>query len=391
MSGAWASSLDPKTFESEVLQTGWQDLATPERSALRELLRYLFPDFDKGALERQKIGLYDPLADDQRVSSEHYFDRFFTYSIPAGVIPDADIEALLRIADRPIDRIADRPIDKISSQIQAMMDFAGPDGVEAFIFRIGLRRKLLGPMVSPTLARGIAVASDVYPCFSRKGGMISGYSEAVLLIRQLLLNTASLLDDSRLVMMDIIKTSPSLYFAYWCLHAAIDAKPRDQKSWFQVYGSTGESDDSTRAPISKDEFPELARAMSKRLKAYFDEPSSYAIAKREGSRRLVEGWVRCASAEEVREHLEKLLRKNPSRAIAVINWYFESPQDTEVLWQDSYEKLTRLVGVDVLLNGLQKEYGDKLQMQQPTDQTVMLAQAFVRLWMKSKESSQSTP
>ena len=157
VSGAWASSLDPKTFESEVLQTGWQDLATPEVSALRELLRYLFPDFDKGALERQKIGLYDPLADDQRVSSEHYFDRFFTYSIPAGVIPDADIEALLRIADCPIDRIADRPIDKISSQIQAMMDFAGPDGVEAFILSYWLATKTFG-------AHGITNSSERNRC-----------------------------------------------------------------------------------------------------------------------------------------------------------------------------------------------------------------------------------
>jgi hypothetical protein len=387
VSGTGTSSLDPTTFESEVLQTGWQGLTTLERVALRELLQYLFPDFGKGVLQRQKIGLYDPFADDQRISSEHYFDRFFTYSIPAGDIPDANIDALLRIANRPIDNIADRPIDKIASQIQTMMGIAAPHGVEAFIFRIGLRRKLLGPTISPTLARGIAVAGDMYPCLSRKGDQITGYSEAVLLIRQLLLNTPSLLDDRRSVMMDIVN-SPSLHFAYWCLQAASDTKPQDQKSWFQVYGSTGVSGDSTRAPISKNEYPELARAMGKRLKSYFDEPSSYDIARREESRLLVEGWVHCASAEEVREHLEKLLRKNPSRAIALINWYFERPSDTEVVWQDRYDNLTRLVGIDVLLDALQGEYGDKLQMQQPTDQAVMLAQAFVRLCMKSKESSQ---
>jgi Ni2+-binding GTPase involved in maturation of urease and hydrogenase len=389
VSGTGTSSLDPRTFESEELETGWQGLTTSERVALRELLQHLFPDFGKGALQRQKIGLYDPFADDQRISSEHYFDRFFTYSIPASDIPDANIDALLRIANRPIDNIADRPIDKIASQIQAMMDIAAPHGVEAFIFRIGLRRKLLGPTISPTLARGIAVASDMYPCFSRKGGQITGYSEAVLLIRQLLLNTGGdLFDDSRSVMMDIVNTSPSLYFAYWCLQAASDTKPQDQKSWFQVYGSTGVSDDSTSAPISKNEYSELARAMGKRLKSYFDEPSSYDIARREESRLLVEQWVHCASAEEVREHLEKHLRKNPSRAIALINWYFEDPSNTEVVWQDHYDKLTRLVGIDVLLDALQREYGDKLQMQQPTDQAVMLAQAFVRLCMKSKESSQ---
>jgi Ni2+-binding GTPase involved in maturation of urease and hydrogenase len=379
VSGTGTSSLDPTTFESEVRQTGWQGLTTPEGVALRELLQYLFPDFRRGALQRQKIGLYDPFADDQRISSEHYFDRFFTYSIPAGDIPDANIDALLRIANRPIDNIADRPIDKIASQIQNMMDIAAPHGVEAFIFRIGLRRKLLGPTISPTLARGIAVASDMYPCFSRKGGQITGYSEAVLLIRQLLLNSPSLLDNSRSVMMDIVNTSPSLHFAYWCLHAASDTKPQDQKSWFQVYGSTGVSDGSTRAPIGKDEYPKLAQAMGKRLKSYFDEPSSYDIARREESRLLMEGWVHCASAEEVREHLDKVLRKNPSRAIALINWYFERPSDTEVLWRDHYDELTRLVGIDVLLDALQGEYGDKLQMQQPTDQAVMLAQAFVRL------------
>jgi len=228
----------------------------------------------------------------------------------------------------------------------------------------------------------------MYPYFARKGGQITGYSEAVLLIRQLLLNSATLLDDSRAIMMDIIKTSPSLHFAYWCLQAASDTKPQDQKSWFQVYGSTGVSGDSTEAPISKDEYPELARAMGKRLKSYFDEASSYDIARREESRLLVEEWVHCASAKEVREHLEKLVRKNSSRAIAVVNWYFEHPSDTEgALWKDRYNNLSQLIGVDILLHALKKEYGNKLQMEQPTDQALMLAQAFVRLCMKSKESS----
>jgi hypothetical protein len=378
ISGTPSSSIDPRQFDMEVMPPAWEGLNTQEQKLLRTLLLQLFPDFGKDVLQRRDAGLYDALADDQRVASKHYFDRFFTYSIPGDEVLDVEIDELLS-------GISARPVDEIASQIRNIMNRDVPRGADSFIFRLGLRRKLLSPTVSPNLAKGIAATSENFSSLFKEKSPYR-YSDAVLLVRQLLLNSPRLFDDPRLVMADIIKHSVSVSFAYWCLQAAMDANV-DQKSWFEIYGGTTASPGhSTSPPIVQDEF--LTRTMAARIRSYFDDSRSYEIRdieQRDESRFLVEAWVnKLAAIDEVRQHLEKGVKANPGRAVGIINWYLRDPLDDNSFARERYDSITKLVKADILVAALEKKHGKQLKIQETSGAGLKLAQAFLRLYDQFK-------
>lgn len=375
------SSVDPQQFETEVMRTAWEGLTTQDREMLRKVLVQLFPDFGKPALQRQKIGLYDGLADRQRVASRHYFDRFFTYSIPTDDITDTDVTSLL-------DKISERPIQEIASQIQSMIDRAGLKGSDAFIFRIGLRRELLNSTVAPNLARGIAAVSENFAYEYEQSGMFMHFSDAVHLVRQLLLNTRSAVGEHLVVLSDIVRNGVSLPFAYSCLEAAADTRPPDQASWWEIYGG-GSRAGSAKPPITNDERRELAGIMARRLRSYFDNRTSYEIANWKRSKFLIEAWLRCAPKDEVRQYLEKSVKTNRNRAVGIINWYLRGLLDSGIVVRERYGDITNLVAEAILVKALEEEYGDKLREQESSEHGVRLAKAFIGLCTECSQIAQS--
>ncbi|HLJ88870.1 MAG TPA: P-loop NTPase fold protein [Candidatus Angelobacter sp.] len=376
-----ASFPDPDAFDKDVLQPVLSLIDTFEREALRLLVVRLFPDFGKSGFERQKIGLYDALADNQRIASSHYFDRFFTYSVPVNDILDTDIANLLR-------NIVDRSIEEIAPEMQRLIARAGPSGPGAFISRLGLRRCLLDLIVSPNVARGIAANSSRFPHLYDSPGLSLYYSDAVLLVRQLVLNTPTILGERRAVMLDIVKHSESLPFAYCCLLAAADAR-EDQKSWVEVYGHLDGHAASSEAPIGGQDYQDVTGAMAKRIKSFFDQPSSYELEMRERSKFLAEAWRSC-SPEDVRPYFDKAVEKHRERALGIVHWYVPEAADVGLFGRERYSSIAALVSPEILVNALKKKFGEALNSTEPAEKNVAIAQAFVQLHSKfGKEATAS--
>jgi hypothetical protein len=373
-------SIDSAQFEAEVMSDAWKGQTTQEQEALRKLLVHLFPDFGKSALQRQKIGLYDGFADRQRVASRHYFDRFFTYSIPPDQIQDKDVAQLLN-------KISERPIKRIAAQIQSMIDHAGSS--RAFIERISLRRELLGPFQSPNLARGIAAVSENFPCLYEGSGMVLHFSDAVHLVRQLLLNTHTQLGERRRVMEDVVRDGVSLPFAYACLFAASETRPPDQAPWWEIYGNLSASHARHEPPITKDEYEQLAPIVAKRILSYFDKPDAYGIGQREPSKFLVDYWPASVPKDDLRKRLEKNVKANPIRAVGIISWHLRDPLEFGSIAKERYANITGLVAGPIIHKALEQQYGDALRSQGSPDPGLRCAQAFAYLYEKYGQSANS--
>jgi hypothetical protein len=373
------SNMDPENFETEVMRKAWDGLNSQDQAALRKLLVHLFPYFGRSALQRQKIGLYDPFADRQRIASKHYFDRFFTYSIPANDISDREIAILLR-------GIRERPVPETASQIHSMIKSAGHNGSKAFIDRIALRQELLSPSEAPNLARGIAAVSQNFFYLYEGPRMVLHFSDAVHLVRQLLLNTPDILGERHKVLADIVRDGTSLPFAYCCLLAAADPRPPDQKSWFEAYGSSPTG--STKPPISKEEYDKFAPIIAQRMLHYFDRSESYEISQGEQSKFLVELWPGSVPKDDLRKHLKRGVQTDARRAVGIVSWYLPDPFDDGTVSAERYRKITELVEGATIVKALETEYGVSLRNQGSADHRLRKAQEFIRLHEKY---SQSTP
>ena len=369
VAGGQLEAHDPKQFDTELLKPALAGLHGQESEAVRKLLRRLFPEYTLDAMHRSAAGLYDGYADRQRCASKHYFDRYFTYAIPAGEIADTAIVTLLTGIEK-------RPVERIAAQIEDMITHSGPGGADALIFRLGLRQELLDPIVSPNLARGLAAVSGNFAYQHGDRWPFMHFSEAVMLVRQLILNTDVSFGRKTLVS-DIVQTGASLPFAYCCLEAAAESRT-DQKPWWSVYGSLDHANVS-QPPISEPEYREIGRLLAARIEKYFTQGASFELAQLGPSKLLAGAWVRVTTPQKVRDSFNAMIQANPRYALGMIRWYVSDPDTAEILGRDRYEAIVNLASADVLRAALEREFPPSMDKVEGHDPSWKLARAFFAL------------
>ena len=132
----------------EVVDRGLKSLTNDERRAAKDLLTTLFP-----RLETIYGGASFPpewdttWANEKRVASQQYFNRYFTYSVPEGDIPDQQLDTFVTQAD-------EQPVEVVVASLRSLVNSRN---AERFASKLRRRAKGLPPPVSSDLARAISV------------------------------------------------------------------------------------------------------------------------------------------------------------------------------------------------------------------------------------------
>ena len=307
---------------------------------MQEVLKKLFPAMvaTRNAFAQIRRNPYDDLADDQRIASEYYFERFFTYNVPLTEVRDSQIASVLAGIDT-------RDVKETGVQLQKIIDGFTSAGPDRLIDKLSLRRKLLDIEVSRKLAPALCCIGHNFEGFVEGGFPFLHPSDAALLVRQLVLNVPRQVwgdpplnwrSDTIKQMLDVCPIEArAILFLHWCL-VAIGAKDEEQKSHFSVYGSYQYSSSSDSEPlISNDEFAALNPQIANKINKVHQSGYLYDFKNRRVSRDLVDVWIRCSSSQKVGDLVQKAIEQNPKRAIAVVRWYIDRDNIQSTLSRES--------------------------------------------------------
>lgn len=147
------------------INVGFENLSIKEKESLKDLLCYLFPEsqhFLNDIYSDYPIKNQQSLTRKRRIASLRYFNRYFSYAVPAGDISDLEIEDLIESINRT-ENIDDREIEGISSQIIELIMANGPGSADSFISKIYRIKNKLNLKTSQKLALAISNLSDSFP------------------------------------------------------------------------------------------------------------------------------------------------------------------------------------------------------------------------------------
>ncbi|MDD3052330.1 MAG: P-loop NTPase fold protein, partial [Candidatus Cloacimonetes bacterium] len=152
-----------KSFER--INNEIESLPFQERDPFRDLIAFLFPGsqrFSNTSYSSYPVENQQSLARKRRISSLRYFNRYFSYAVPAGDISDLEIDHLIENITRT-EEIDDRETEGISSQIIELIKANGPGSADSFISKIYRINNKLDVITSQKLALSISKLSEHFP------------------------------------------------------------------------------------------------------------------------------------------------------------------------------------------------------------------------------------
>jgi predicted KAP-like P-loop ATPase len=372
LSDAGLAVLDnerPAQYKKSV-DTLLEPLAPEQADACRHLIRELFPRTAKYWGD-DAVTFDDPRdwLSRQRVASEDYFDRFFSYSVPKGQLSDELVRGLLgsgQDAATAVRSLVGRNhtakealLEKLSQHLDSL-----PPGEE-----LALMQALAdwGPEVTDPEARPSLLGASL------------GDATAAVIARLLLKLEA----DRRLeVAREILNRINPLSFAVDCLRA-FTSRPRA----------------GLDAPFAKDAVEPLKAVVVERTRQ----------AAKEGDRPLWEAEARGmtllflwaeAAHEEVTDYVRSRIDREPTSASSLIRrlagmaWSGPSPHQSD-FDENSFRSLHAIADPAVIASVLSTRYGEGAgatyeYVEDAPDPDAVLASQFLFIWRKNREAQGGT-
>jgi len=313
--------------------------AVPEelRGGAKRIVLGLFPRL-RAAFENFHYGPdYEEIwAKGQRVCSDRYYQRYFSYAIPKGDIADEDINSLCAAAE----------IGEPSSvNVQAERLLSGGAN-EAMINKIWQRVDSLSPSSASLLALALAPHGKLFPqtqgimrfsLFSRSAGLINA-----------LLNRVPRSKVRYNVAKRVVETSFPVGFAAECF------------SWFRSGGETPEPERTLTLADEK----KLGKVLAKRIKA---NATLQLIQEEQNIHRLLYIWSHYLSTAEPRAFVRKCVREDSSIAVIYLKSLVSmaypldgSPPHLGDFEGDSYAAVEKIVDVADIYRAVKARFGATL-------------------------------
>jgi hypothetical protein len=378
-------TLSRDVFEKRVIEPALSGTSFQARQNVHEVLKKLFPAMvaTRNAYAQIRPNPYDDLADDQRVASEYYFERFFTYNVPLTEVRDSQIGSVIAGIDT-------REVKETGAQLQKIIKGLTSAGPDHLIDKLSLRRKLLDVEVSRKLAPALCSIGHNFEGLVERGFPFSHPSDAALLVRQLVLNVPRQVwgdpplnwrNDTIKQMLDVCPIEArAILFLYWCL-VTIGAKNEEQKSYSSVYRDYPYSSGSDSEPlISNDEFAALNPQLADKINKVHQSGYLYDFKNRRVSRDLVDVWIRCSSSQQVGDLVQNAVQQDPKRAIAVVRWYIDSIHSVDTFTRDLYDRIHSIINSSILLTALSKDFAnswsEEIGPDDPRKEELKIAKAY---------------
>jgi hypothetical protein len=334
-----------KKRTQETIAKGLEGLTPAEAEAAKDLLQVLFPRLES-IFGNVFYGsdFEDRWAREQRVASEWYFARYFSYGVPPEDISDLTIQRLVDDMKGASIEGADRALDAV----------LGRGSVKRFIAKLRRQARHVDQASAAPLARALARRGRDFR--HDEGGPFSflgTHDQAAMLIAQLV----GLLHDTEAraeLARQIMGEASPLPFASECFR------------WLRSDAKTPE----TERELPQEIEDELGGILASRIRQAASVQPPY-IQFRERVPGLLWVWDHYGSPGEVQEYLSGRFTSQPSEAVAFLSsltgkaWGMESglPLRADFM-RDSYDNAARLVDPQVIMGVLRLQYGAALDAPQ---------------------------
>lgn len=319
---------------NKVAEKGFAGLDNVEIQSANKLLKVLFPFYDDvtpvgyGSIWEEKV------AEEQRIVSTQYFNRYFSYSVPDGDISDIEIDDFIKQAEN-------ETILNIASNIQKLIIDRNED---LFILKLKIKAGILSSEASRKLAIAIAKVGDNFSKSENKLFYMSAFSQAGTLISQLIYNIPK--RNVRFETTKVIIVEESVLFALECFRWITTNKEQD-------------------GIFTVEEENKLGKIITKRIKQFSQGDPIYKKSPR-NALFLLYIWSTYGSREEINQYLAKTLDEKPENAIDLLKcyqptWYSADGTHKGGLEQRDYDSIKEDVDPDVIYNALRNINGLDLE------------------------------
>ncbi len=324
------STEDDEKKNFDKVNDFFKELSITEHDSLKDLLGYLFPKSQN--LFENKVSLYpleskESLIIKQRISSPRYFERYFSYTIPAGDIPDLEIKQFVKsvVNDDNFDR---KEIEKISKSISEIIEAHGLESTEVFISKISSIQNDFSKSVALKLSLALAQ-------FSRQPD-----TSTTRLMIQLLASGPSKqrYEFSELIVGNVASTCLSLKFFYLVRKYKL---------------------------FSQDEIQNLSEIILNRIKNKMSESEQPIYINCPCASNILIFLSSSSYKEKTKEYVEKTLTQNLDNGINLLKCFYmtEILEGRRTFEEDNYNSLREIIDPDILYNILHESYGNIMEKQ----------------------------
>ncbi len=324
----------------ELLNPLFSLLSPKDKSSIIILLKTLFPQTSR-ALENYptSVSFDEEWVKSQRICSEDYFHRYFSYSTQNDDISDVQISTLLGdLSSKSLDIIREDILEIITVR-----------NAEKFIFKLRRREEGLAESDSVKLCLAVSSIAAQLPNQEQFMSFSSSWNQAAILCYKLLLNIGDLsirFDTAK----SVIEKSNPLPFALECFR------------WFKI----SENDASEKFVFGEKHQRALSDLLLKRIvETAKDEPLFIRYPK-EG-KYLLRFIADHGDQEWLREYLVDCFNKTPENVAIYISSFLSAGYSMESgakvgydLHRESYDALLAIIDKEILYKYLVALYPDEI-------------------------------
>ena len=311
-----------------------------ESESAKKLLQAIFPKV-YGLLGETRYGpdWHERWAREQRICSPNYFNRYFTYAVPADDVSDTVMQNF-------IDDLAKQSVETIVQNLHRIVDARNASKV---IFKLRERENDLNEHDSILLSRAIVVLGELFPNPEQIFSFQNAWSQAAIFVHKLLLNVKE--NQRRLELAkELIRDSTPLPFCIECLRwmRSSDEKP-DEERTFDKAGDTELG--SLAATRIKEE------AKGKNLLNEYGDDVMFLL--------LI--WSHYGGNEEVSSYLQKLFCEDGTNVIKFLMSCLPSAVGLESgiyhkgdFRREQYDNIESFIDPVIIFDKLVEKFGDQL-------------------------------
>lgn len=320
-------------------------LAEERELVKTRLLEPLFPRLGNSMYD----GEWDLIwSAEQKVCSSEYFKRYFTYGVPFGDVPDAQIAALCVAA----------PLADDAGKRALIKDFADRHALPRVITRLRQREATLPPDQAVALITAFALSADLLP--RERGMMVMGgtHDKCAMLISELLRQVPAG-QDRQDEAERVIRIAQPIGFAL------------ESMRWMRHYKDRPED---KRVLADEGETP-LHAVLVARIEETNDQLPLY-LSHAKDAKHLYWEWASQTSYAHVRQNLEQRFEINPAELDVFLSlfvgeaWGMESGLPSPANFQkEKYDSVCKFLSAAYIAENLRQRYGPELDHPQidPSD------------------------
>lgn len=312
-----------------------------EKSGFIQVMKSLFPKLES-VYGNMNYGddFYEIWNNGQRVCSENYFNRYFTYSIPRGDVGD---NAILNIIDS-IEEAAQRSDESLFSILSS---FISKDNSESVIKK--LRQKADGLNASKSIPLAVCICREcrIYPNPDVLYNWTVPFVQAAMLVNQLIRNLEN--NKREELVITCINTSPCIEFkmeVFRWLRKKDEEKP--EKDAFE-----------------DDEVERIGTILGDNLKTELENSVDVTASYPRSVPTIFYYLSEYVGSEWLEEYVKTYIESDKSYIVRLLDSYTGKAWGMETgvshktdFERRQYDDITRVIGFDIIVDAIRGYFGD---------------------------------